>query len=67
LVVDGDGFQQALVSDVLRGLQIDDVTVTSSGASAVNLLNAATPPFNLLVLDLCMPGVGRFQYHEYSC
>ena len=58
LVVDDDVFQQALVSDVLLDLNIVDVAVASSGDSAVKLLEFATPPFNLLVIDLVALGEG---------
>lgn len=64
LVVDDDGFQQAVVAEVLQGLSIHDITAASNGECALKLLQNSKSPFNLLVLDLCMPGMDGFQFMD---
>jgi CheY-like chemotaxis protein len=64
LVVDDDSFQLELMTDVLKGLGVLDVTTASSGSMALSKLGAHAERFNLVLLDLHMPAMDGFQFME---
>ena len=57
LVVDDDAFQMELIADVLRNLGVVDVTALPSGEQALQALSRNVSAYNLLLLDLYMPGM----------
>lgn len=64
LLVDDDSFQLELISEILRGLGINSITQASSGAQALQAMSNKQQSFNLLVMDLHMPGMDGFQFME---
>lgn len=64
LLVDDDSFQLELITDILRGLDIQDVTTAAGGEAALQKLAGNATRFNLMVMDLHMPGMDGFQLME---
>ena len=62
LVVDDDPFQLELLGTLLRGLGLVDVTAADSGERALRLM--ASQRFDLMLLDLHMPGMDGFKFME---
>jgi CheY-like chemotaxis protein len=64
LLVDDDPFQIELISEILHGLGVDNVSAASSGEKALRMLSGNAASFQLLLLDLLMPGMDGFQFME---
>ena len=62
LLVDDDSFQLELISGILQGLGIANITQATSGAQALQAMPQQS--FNLIVMDLHMPGMDGFQFME---
>lgn len=55
LAVDDDPFIRDLLPVVFKDAQFPDITIASSGAEALHILNTAPRPFECLLLDIQMP------------
>lgn len=64
LLVDDDSFQLDLISGILGGLGIQDVTTAASGEQALQLLSGNPQRFHLMLLDLHMPKMDGFKFME---
>ncbi len=63
LLVDDDSFQIKLISAILQGLGVSDITASTSGEQALQQLSGKHS-FNLMLLDLHMPGMDGFKFME---
>ena len=63
LLVDDHPFQIKLISTVMQGLGIVHITAASSSEEALSKLSGKHD-FNLIVLDLHMPGADVFKFME---
>lgn len=64
LIVDDDTFQIDLITEIFRGLGVQEVRSASSGELALQRLDSKDAGFHLIVLDLHMPGMDGFQFME---
>jgi CheY-like chemotaxis protein len=64
LLVDDDPFQLEVISEVLRGLDVMLVSGVESSEAALKLLTSAGHGYNLVLLDLHMPGMDGFEFME---
>lgn len=62
LLVDDDEYMCELMSSMLNELAVDSVEVASSGQRGLDIYAAAELKPNLLLCDLCMPGMDGFQF-----
>ena len=63
LLVDDDSFQLEMISGILQGLGLADITQAASGEQALQKLSGGQR-FNLMLLDLHMPGMDGFKFME---
>ena len=62
LLVDDDEYMCELLSSMLSELAVDSVQIAISGQHGLDIYNAAELKPNLLLCDLCMPGMDGFQF-----
>lgn len=62
IIVDDDPFQLDYLPEVLRSLGVNDVSAAASGAEALQMIQKT--PFDLMLVDLSMPGMDGFQFME---
>lgn len=62
LILDDDPVYLAVADGVLRSLGIHDVTLKQDGTEAVGTIARADPPFELVLLDLNMPGIDGLSF-----
>ncbi len=62
LLVDDDIYMCELTVEVLAELGINNVAIAHSGQDGLDLFVAADPKPDLVLCDLCMPGMDGFQF-----
>lgn len=63
LLVDDDSFQLEMIANILEGLGVTHITMADSGEQALQQL-AAPAHFDLMLLDLRMPGMDGFKFMD---
>jgi CheY-like chemotaxis protein len=64
MIVDDDPFQLEYLPELLRGLGVHDVSVAASGDEALAAMGKSKAAFDLMLVDLYMPGMDGFQFME---
>ena len=62
LLVDDDEYICELLVEMLNELTVDSINVATSGQHGLDIYSAAERKPNLLLCDLCMPGMDGFQF-----
>jgi CheY-like chemotaxis protein len=62
LLVDDDEYMCELISAMLNELEVDSIEIASSGQRGLDIYAGAALKPNLLLCDLCMPGMDGFQF-----
>jgi CheY-like chemotaxis protein len=64
LVLDDDSFQLDLISELLKSLGLTDLTCVTSTAEALRKFAGKSGSFDLVLIDLHLPGEDGFQFME---
>jgi CheY-like chemotaxis protein len=64
LVLDDDSFQLDLISELLKSLGLIDLTCVTSTAEALRKIAGKSGSFDLVLIDLHLPGEDGFQFME---
>lgn len=64
LLVDDEKYMRQLVSRMLTGLGVSQCGEASDGVQALSLLNTSEVTYDLVLLDIDMPGMNGFQCLE---
>lgn len=62
LVIDDEPFAQRFVTRVLNSIGIEKLITAENGAQALELLQAATAPIDLIICDIEMPEMNGFEF-----
>lgn len=65
LILDDEPFVLKLMSHQLKSLGVEDITTCQGGDEAVALMETATDRFDLIVLDLQMPGMDGVEFMRH--
>ena len=64
LVLDDDSFQLDLISELLKSLGLIDLTCVTSTAEALRKIACKSNSFDLVLIDLHLPGEDGFHFME---
>ena len=64
LALDDDRFQLDLLTELLKSLGVSDVTGVTRSAEALHVIAARPNSFDLLLIDLHLPGEDGFQFMD---
>jgi CheY-like chemotaxis protein len=64
LVLDDDSFQLDLISELLKGLGFGELTCVTSSAEAMRKIAGKPGSFDLVLIDLHLPGEDGFHFME---
>ena len=64
LVLDDDSFQLDLISELLKSLGLIDLTCVTSTTEALRKIAGKSGSFDLVLIDLHLPGEDGFQFME---
>ena len=66
LVIDDETFMLNLIGRILDKLDIHDPTLATNGAEALEVLDAADPQPDVILLDLSMPGMDGIEFLRHA-